>query len=742
MLRGPNQVPEKLGRKAVAGGGKIHDHCPSQSFAALTTLANQPADRPQLSPVDDITWLHDGRSVNAGCFAASNAIARTSLALTSFVREVRESRAELDALSTELHSLDGLLDLLKDDVASFPAALAEQTPNVLHTCLALIGELEGCISILDRPGVSRADKRSRWLASRDHIGSLRWTLAVYKSALGLAVDLVGVMNSQADGSHASSLPGRQHDVSAEDTELATVAGRIIQTTDGLQKDLRQNAALTKLKEYLDILHSETCSLLNHHESRHRGHRRGGCSSLGGAPDSAIDISYDESPSSPSSSRQASRRPPKSVPLKPWKEMDEFDGELNEMPVRAPPPPPRSIARLGSSTALNALASRPNTANSTCYGMGVASELACSRSPSSSTFTPTGIVQHRPVQERYHAGATTELSPRLEALSFRSGTSSPSGKSSILDQAHYPLWENPRTEVPVPGRPATSSSRDRQHQGGQQHGDHDRASALNRSSSKFSKTLRSIGFRRPSMQGRETSIEVEATAVFGVPLAQSMKVAKGIASTRHAAGGTSVRATRDYPLCVLRCVYYIRDCGLEAPHIFGLDGDQLRLAQLKEIFNSTTTNYGKELDWSRFSVYDAADLILLFLSELPKPLISESVGKRWVALSRQATVRGSLSMRLDQGLDFWEEAFLGINGPARSLFKLLLNLWGDITDAAQVNDMTAERLAGRVMRPLMHVTTARYQTDFLLGLAFMIRKRSEYNLAARDLGQKSNTTSQS
>lgn len=130
--------------------------------------------------------------MNAGCFAASNAIARTSLALTSFVREVRESRAELDELSTELHSLDGVLDLLKDDVASFPATLAEQTPNVLHTCLALIGELEGCISILDRPGVSRADKRSRWLASRDHIGSLRGTLAVYKSALGLAVDLVGV----------------------------------------------------------------------------------------------------------------------------------------------------------------------------------------------------------------------------------------------------------------------------------------------------------------------------------------------------------------------------------------------------------------------------------------------------------------------------------------------------------------------------------------------------------------------
>jgi hypothetical protein len=229
-------------------------------------------------------------------------------------------------------------------------------------------------------------------------------------------------------------------------------------------------------------------------------------------------------------------------------------------------------------------------------------------------------------------------------------------------------------------------------------------------------------------------EPPVDAVFGVPLAKSIQIAKGVASTRHGTSGSSARATREYPLNVLRCVYHIRDCGLEVPHIFGLSGDQVRLAQLKDLFNSVTTNYGKDLDWSRFTVHEAADLILVFLSELPKPVIPESVGKRWISLSRQATIGGT---RLDQGLDFWEEAMTGIHGPARALFKLLMGLWGDIANAADANMMTAERLAGRVIRPLMHAAAARRETDFMLALAFLIRKRSEYNLAARGAPRESN-----
>lgn len=132
------------------------------------------------------------RSVSAGCSAASEAIARASFAIGKFVREVRESRSEFDTISIELHSLDGVLDLLRYDAAFFPPALAEHAPDVLQSCLALVNELEGCISLLNAPEVSRAEKKSRWLASRDHVAILWRTLAEYNLALGLTADLVGV----------------------------------------------------------------------------------------------------------------------------------------------------------------------------------------------------------------------------------------------------------------------------------------------------------------------------------------------------------------------------------------------------------------------------------------------------------------------------------------------------------------------------------------------------------------------
>ena len=114
------------------------------------------------------------------------------LALDTFVREVRESRFQCDSISTELYSLNGALTLLRDDAAYLPPSLAEQISGALDTCITVVNELKGCVFVLNKPGVSRADKRSRWLASRNHMDNLRWTLGEYKLALGLAADLVGM----------------------------------------------------------------------------------------------------------------------------------------------------------------------------------------------------------------------------------------------------------------------------------------------------------------------------------------------------------------------------------------------------------------------------------------------------------------------------------------------------------------------------------------------------------------------
>ncbi|KAK4646858.1 uncharacterized protein QC761_100940 [Podospora bellae-mahoneyi] len=775
----------------------------------------------------------DWVSMNTGCFAASNAVARTSLALSKFVREVRESRSELDSISSELHSLDGVLQLLRDDAASFPPFLAEQTPSALDCCLTLINELEGCISVLNRPGVSRADKKARWMASRDHINRLHWTLGRYKDALGLAVDFVDASKAQND-----------NDASSEDVdELAEVAARIISTSCEPPLEMRPNRALTTLQQYFDTLReyanlSAPPSARKKPESQPKPPPQ-----AAEAPDSAIEMSCDES-SSFLTKKQPLKAPPR--PSRPdavdgtfFDEMDEFSGELHEMPPNMmpirdvrnrvpPPPPPRSTSRLGSSSSAipnfshnqhpqhTRQAPSISDTDSNYYGSlshagssvasrasGQSSNMSLNHKDSMSrirSFSPPALhpvsehilAQHghpppQGSQQGYYTSSHDHSSQSGDSNSFHGSESRRSSgmNQSVHSLSRYSVFENPRAEIPMPPpvpalppmslsgmtRPPTPSSSNFMFSPPQSPymptGNRDRDSTSTsglsgkRSSSRLGTAFSRLGLRstkhsqpatpthshNPSASTPSLAESLTSTNVFGVPVAQSMKVAKGVASTSHEGGSAGGKSARDYPLCILRCVYYIRDMGLaECPHVFGQDGDSYRVSDLREIFNTPQTGYGKVLDWRDFTVYDAADLILVYLNELPKPLVPDSLAKRWIKLSKQSNVAGSMALRIDQGIDFWEEALMGIKGPERSLFKLLLTLWGDIADQAERNEMTAERLAGRVMRPLLHFVPvsamgkaaakqAQYETDLLLGIAFMIRKRSEYNAELKKNGGK-------
>jgi hypothetical protein len=187
------------------------------------------------------------------------------------------------------------------------------------------------------------------------------------------------------------------------------------------------------------------------------------------------------------------------------------------------------------------------------------------------------------------------------------------------------------------------------------------------------------------------------------------------------------------------VHHIRTtgAGLATPHLFATAPHPPHLAQLKDLFNSPASHYGKTLDWSAgpFTVHDAAALILLFLAELPAPLISASVARRWTALSRQAVVDGG-APRLEQGMVFWEVALVGISGlGGRAVFKLLLGVWGDVVDQVEKNGMTPERLAGWVVRALMgEALVEKKERDCVAGMSFLIRRRSEYNSKVRGVGK--------
>lgn len=258
-----------------------------------------------------------------------------------------------------------------------------------------------------------------------------------------------------------------------------------------------------------------------------------------------------------------------------------------------------------------------------------------------------------------------------------------------------------------------------------------ASLVRRGSRRLSTSIKRLPLWSTDLEEPEGPIAPGSNAIFGVSLSKSMQAARSSAKTHHNGSGSS---RRDFPLCVHKCVDFLQLEGIEAPDIFAEPGDGYRVQKLKETF-SKAPSYGEDIDWDNYGVYDAADIILLFLSQLPKPLIPETLAKKWIALSKQATISGSHANRLDQCIDFWEEALGGLRGPVRSLFKLMLNMWSSVADAAEKNDMTAERLAHVLVKPLLHTSSEKYTTDFMLALAFLIRKRSEYTMMLNE-GRKS------
>lgn len=648
----------------------------------------------------------------------------------------------------------------------------------------------------------------------------------------------------------------EHHMSINDdikNDLTRVMGSMGGLRARLQAEFGSIYAVSDIEKYLDAMQLHATNLGYRLEAerlearqaprqargadREDRHTHSGPSSVGDAPDSAIDMN--DGPPSPyrRHSKDEPDSPPdrrlrhdKSLPNLPIVELDEFIDEIDELgdlpepSARAPTPPPKAVAR-SNSIHVSTLSpwgghlpglSRPSSVRSVSdYGVldsegnpvvprrmsslrslprsdgdalstvgslrGIQpprSESSFSMYSSAGTVTTTitgGAKAHDPPPIRDERSNNSRPSRRLfgrrssfsvPGLPTRPATTNNAAsgtKAHILNAlagpgnalaipaaradaaSHLPpsppspptaRGHRPSPSVDTTATTATSNSGTKALRPSTAVSS--TGASIRSNSSRISSMFRRVSVWSPRITAETPPEEPEPDDIFGVSLKKSMQMAAATVKTHH--DGSKGSSRRDFPRCILSCVSFIKENnGIYAPHIFGgemASGEAMvRVASLKENF-STAPYYGEgNVDWDAYDVYDAAELIVLFLQQLPKPLISETVAKRWIVLSKQATLPGSMGMRLDHCIDFWDEALLGVRGAARSLFKLLLNLWGDVADAADANEMTAERLAARMLNPLMHLPAGKYTTDFMLGLAFLIRKRSEYSVMLRD-GRKS------
>ncbi|KAI1172609.1 Rho GTPase activation protein [Nemania sp. FL0916] len=638
----------------------------------------------------------DSISITAKCDALNSRIAKLLATLTGFVRHVREARNDVDAVSRELHSLQTVLLLLKEDAASFPLELAQHTPAVLEHCSYVINRLDESALVQHGPGLSKQEKRGQWLSEgRMEATSFRIALEAHRAVIGLALDLVGATTAQDPTPDA--IPNKRTAIERHqvDSEVMIDISRILiqmgQLCTRLPSEFKKSLSYFSLHDYMGYLKTYAETIIRRKETEHEaesqnengrpqhgielgaflGERQMFGAYMGDGPDSAIDVEAETC--DPVSAGGAEEHIDGLI-----SPIDETLDSNTSIPSRAPTPPPKDVKRLEMARRMmvSPFENEPDSLN---YSFGVITEISSGgQKPAPSTAAHKGKVFGR------------FLSPFKNAIPERRPATQSTSSS---------------TSVPTDVMPVTPNFR---------------PNLVRRGSRRLSVSIMKLPLWNTEQP--EEAAGPESKAVFGVPLQRSMQVAKGVSKTHHADNGGSSR--RDFPLCIQKCCFFLKNEGVMAPDIFAEPGDVFRVSKLREIF-STGPTYGEDVDFATYTVYDAADLIMLYLSQLPRPLIPESLAKRWISLSRQATLSGSHATRLDQCIDFWEEALSGLRGPSRSLFKLLLNLWGDVATAEEENDMTAERLSDVVLKPLMHVSSGQYRTDYMLSLAFLIRKRAEY-----------------
>ena len=124
-----------------------------------------------------------------------------------------------------------------------------------------------------------------------------------------------------------------------------------------------------------------------------------------------------------------------------------------------------------------------------------------------------------------------------------------------------------------------------------------------------------------------------------------------------------------------------DLGTEVKDLFTVSGSPLRLQKLEAAFNEPP-RYGKGLDWSGYTIHDAASILLRFLLRLPEPIIP---------LGMYEAFQGPVPIFDNQAIRKYQELFALLPPPSRHLLLYLLDLLAMFTKS-ESNNLTAERLA--------------------------------------------------
>ncbi|KKK25183.1 hypothetical protein P175DRAFT_0502072 [Aspergillus ochraceoroseus IBT 24754] len=117
--------------------------------------------------------------------------------------------------------------------------------------------------------------------------------------------------------------------------------------------------------------------------------------------------------------------------------------------------------------------------------------------------------------------------------------------------------------------------------------------------------------------RKDEPKEKTQGIFGVPLKVSIKYANVAISLTNDNGESFIYGY--VPIVVAKCGVFLKEKATDVEGIFRLNGSAKRIKDLQEIFDSPE-RYGKGLDWTGYTVHDAANVLRRYLNQLPEPIV--------------------------------------------------------------------------------------------------------------------------
>ncbi|KAL8730931.1 MAG: hypothetical protein Q9166_003721 [cf. Caloplaca sp. 2 TL-2023] len=126
------------------------------------------------------------------------------------------------------------------------------------------------------------------------------------------------------------------------------------------------------------------------------------------------------------------------------------------------------------------------------------------------------------------------------------------------------------------------------------------------------------FKKNTKKEEEKAESAEPpSGIFGVALQDSIRYANVAISLTNERGESYIYGY--VPIVVAKCGVFLKEKATDVEGIFRLSGSSKRIKELQTVFDSPD-RYGKGLDWTGYTVHDAANILRRYLNNLPQPIV--------------------------------------------------------------------------------------------------------------------------